>query len=122
MAVSDFDLESLGIKPISTWGIFHVSSHPGSRATVMFLHLNIIFSGLIFIKNPFNKLGIEYWVTQAFEKYCQQPNPTNVKEAFDPLESSNEFFFQKLRWATLGYHHNWDTKVRKKCQKHYKLQ
>ena len=23
----------------------------------------------------------------------------------------DSFILQKLRWATLGYHHNWDTKV-----------
>lgn len=27
------------------------------------------------------------------------------------LAQKNRIVLSKLRWATLGYHHNWDTKV-----------
>jgi hypothetical protein len=50
----------------------------------------------------------------------KSPNITNI----DNLESkegkriknklTEKDFYQKLRWVTFGYHHNWDTKVRLK--------
>ena len=67
-------------------------------------------AGFLFIQNPFTKTGSEYWIHKSFSSYCLPPNPTNMK-----LESGatnyDSFILQKLRWATLGYHHNWDTKV-----------
>jgi len=71
---------------------------------------NNIISGLYFIRNPFNCKGTEYWSRQCFESYCRPPNPTNVKDLTSASLDDN-FILEKLRWATLGYHHNWDTKV-----------
>lgn len=110
-----YDLQSLGVKHPSTWEIFQVTSHPGWKPITTFTPLPFFITelhllGLIFIKNPFQQAGIEYWITQAFERYWHYPNPTNVKENINP-ECGDDFFLQKLRWATLGYHHNWDTKV-----------
>ena len=68
-------------------------------------------TGLIFIRNPFTKIGSEYWIRKSFSSYCLPPNPTNVKLEIGEIDSDS-FILQKLRWATLGYHHNWDTKVR----------
>ena len=70
-----------------------------------------IISGLYFIRNPFNCKGTEYWSRQCFESYCKPPNPTNVKDLTSASLDCDNFILEKLRWATLGYHHNWDTKV-----------
>jgi len=65
----------------------------------------------LFIQNPFTQKGLEYWIHQSFSFYCQPPNPTNVKLEIEPGDTNfDTFVLQKLRWATLGYHHNWDTK------------
>jgi hypothetical protein len=71
------------------------------------------FKGFYFISNPFTKSGIEYWIQQSFENYCLPPNPTNIslKDKTDLKNCNDDIILQKLRWATLGYHHNWDTKV-----------
>jgi len=89
------DMNELGLKPIDSWKIFQLGKHPG----------------LIFIRNPFTKIGSEYWIRKSFSSYCLPPNPTNVKLEIGEIDSDS-FILQKLRWATLGYHHNWDTKMK----------
>lgn len=66
--------------------------------------------GLIFIENPFTSIGQRYWTVRCLKDYPRCPNKTNLKDisySFD-LDIS---LINALRWATLGYHHNWDTKV-----------
>lgn len=104
---------------MADWEILQVDACPGNFSLISALLVSIkciilfVLSGLIFIPNPFTPEGVHYWINRSFEDYCQPPNPTNIKEPF-PQESSalDDFIEQKLRWATLGYHHNWDTKVR----------
>ncbi|KZS15086.1 AlkB [Daphnia magna] len=91
---SSVTVDDLGLKPLDDWNIFTVNKHPG----------------LFFISNPFTKSGIEYWIQQSFENYCLPPNPINIQENVDIRNCSDDTILQKLRWATLGYHHNWDTK------------
>lgn len=76
---------------------------------------------MILIKNPFTTLGQRYWIRKCLEEYSQKPNKTNI-DAENIIEDWwNECFAngqcdiklqKKLRWTTLGYHHNWDTKVK----------
>lgn len=80
--------------------------------------------GLIFIKNPFTSLGQRYWITRCLRDYTKRPKKLNIdahnylKESEDWWTicsnddiSNRESLLRKLRWSTLGYHHDWDTKV-----------
>ncbi|GAB1863130.1 Alkylated DNA repair protein alkB-like protein 1 [Camponotus japonicus] len=78
--------------------------------------------GLIFIQNPFTPNGQRYWITKCLKDYSKEPYKLNI-DAHNILANETwwEICFQiserakillpKLRWATLGYHHNWDTKL-----------
>lgn len=76
---------------------------------------------MMLIKNPFTSLGQRYWIRKCLEQYSRKPNKTNI-DAENIIEDWwNECFAngqcdiklqKKLRWTTLGYHHNWDTKVK----------
>lgn len=78
-------------------------------------------SGLIFIRNPFTLEGQRYWVIKSLQYYTRKPNKTNldihslVPENEDWWEScqrnSDKSLLKKMRWVTLGYHHDWDSKV-----------
>lgn len=109
---SIFELE---MKPLQDWKIYTLNSNPGELAKLLEGYAvtiaTYLFIGLYFICNPFTKNGVEYWVEQAFANYCHPPNPTNIKENIEITNCNNDTILRKLRWATLGYHHNWDTKV-----------
>ncbi|XP_054262832.1 nucleic acid dioxygenase ALKBH1 [Macrosteles quadrilineatus] len=79
--------------------------------------------GIIFIVNPFTSQGQQYWVERCLKHYTRKPNKLNL-DPFDDLQAGENWWekahvnckvdgklLKKLRWATLGYHHNWDTKV-----------
>ncbi|KAB0799152.1 hypothetical protein PPYR_07032 [Photinus pyralis] len=75
-------------------------------------------SGFIFIKNPFTPVGQRYWIMRCLKDYPRSPNKTNLDAhsvigEWSPFNDSNgnNLLLNKLRWATLGYHHNWNTKV-----------
>ncbi|KAH9642230.1 hypothetical protein HF086_005560 [Spodoptera exigua] len=96
--------EVLGLKSLRTWQIYTFLRHPG----------------LLFIRNPFTALGQRYWVRKCLEEYPRKPNKLNIDiemsiedwwaECFKK-EQCDKQLQKKLRWTTLGYHHNWDTKV-----------
>ncbi|XP_069674101.1 nucleic acid dioxygenase ALKBH1 isoform X2 [Periplaneta americana] len=97
----------MGLKPIDEWRIYELTNKPG----------------LLFIPNPFTALGQRYWVCRCMRDFTCKPQKLNI----DPhgyLKEGEKWWeictkdpergrtlLQKLRWATLGYHHNWDTKV-----------
>lgn len=99
---------TLGILPASEWQIYKIKSVPG----------------LIFIKNPFTPIGQRYWISRCLQDYTKKPQKLNI-DGFNYLDNgcdwwssccqeksmSKNSLLKKLRWATLGYHHNWDTKV-----------
>ncbi|XP_063217889.1 nucleic acid dioxygenase ALKBH1 [Bacillus rossius redtenbacheri] len=98
---------SLGLKSVTEWNICELSTNPG----------------LIFIVNPFTTVGQRYWVSRCLQDYTRKPNRLNL-DAHGDVEPDgdwwerchrngevDELLLKKLRWATLGYHHNWDTKV-----------
>ncbi|CAH0559955.1 unnamed protein product [Brassicogethes aeneus] len=97
--------EFFGLIPISEWEIYEVDQNPG----------------LIFIKNPFTTLGQRYWTVKCLQEYTKKPNKSNLdplnlvpdnQEWWDICQNNNDFtLLEKLRWITLGYHHNWDTKI-----------
>ncbi|CAG9788035.1 unnamed protein product [Diatraea saccharalis] len=101
---NDARTEGLGLDKFENWQMYYFKSHPG----------------LYLIRNPFTNLGQRYWIRKCLEEYPRKPNKTNIDfEVYleDWWETcySNEVYdqslLQKLRWTTLGYHHNWDTKV-----------
>ena len=97
----------LGLKPVKDWKIYELLDIPG----------------LIFIKNPFTTHGQRYWIIKCLKDYSRKPYKLNL----DAHNSSSDdgpwwdtcfgnsgkarAMLPKLRWATLGYHHNWDTKL-----------
>lgn len=72
--------------------------------------------GLILIRNPFTSAGQRYWIRRCLQDYPRKPNKTNIDIEMDLQDwwlecQKNTTLKKKLRWTTLGYHHNWDTKV-----------
>ncbi|KAG4077245.1 hypothetical protein HA402_009874 [Bradysia odoriphaga] len=90
-------------------------------------------SGLIFIKNPFTPHGQRYWIARCLRDYPKSPHANNLRSkcispaAIDDwwtemvssrTKSDKESLRSALRWCTLGYHHQWDTKVYSEEMKH----
>lgn len=101
----DSRVKSLGLEDIRKWDIYTIKSNPG----------------LIFIRNPFTCLGQRFWIRKCLEEYSRKPNKTNIDFEMDICDwwseshKNNEYdklLLKKMRWATLGYHHNWNTKVK----------
>ncbi|KAL0130758.1 hypothetical protein PUN28_002404 [Cardiocondyla obscurior] len=104
--VNDEQTENIfGLKPMRKWSIYELLDIPG----------------FIFIKNPFTPNGQRYWITKCLKDYSKEPYKLNI-DAHNILNNETwwNICFQtekgktllpKLRWATLGYHHNWDTKL-----------
>ncbi|KAG7197338.1 hypothetical protein KM043_018450 [Ampulex compressa] len=96
--------DEFGLRPMVDWQAYELLDIPG----------------LIFIKNPFTPNGQRYWITKCLKDYTKKPNKLNI-DAHDLMTetenwwnicfSDDKCLLSKLRWATLGYHHNWDTKV-----------
>lgn len=90
-----------------TWTVIEFHKHPGLRL----------------IRNPFTALGQRYWTSRCLRDYHQPPNRTNlsnlgkgIADWWQDLRSTTTRdehlkLRNSLRWVTLGYHHNWDTKV-----------
>lgn len=102
-----------GLKPVSQWRAYGLEGYPG----------------FIFIPNPFLPGCQRHWIKQCLKLYSQKPNVCNLdkhmpkEEAQSPWEQSKEFLrskevnkrrprtlLERLRWVTLGYHYNWDSK------------
>ncbi|KAK3595959.1 hypothetical protein CHS0354_032473 [Potamilus streckersoni] len=99
----------LGLKPISQWKAFTLDQVPG----------------LVVIKNPFKAGYQRYWVIRCLQSYPCKPNITNLDAHMDTEKLGNiwqasltqtgpdlkkDSILMKLRWATLGYHYDWNTK------------
>lgn len=67
-------------------------------------------NGFFHIRNPFTVDGQRHWIQKCLELYPRKPSITNMdlhsNGSLDGLVNGRD----KLSWATLGYHHNWDTK------------
>ncbi|ELU02911.1 hypothetical protein CAPTEDRAFT_191192 [Capitella teleta] len=81
--------------------------------------------GFYFISNPFTPDGQRKWIKRCLNDFPLKPNITNLDVNYSDLirernvwsmhldaDSTDEEkqLLHKLRWSTLGYHHNWDTK------------
>ncbi|KAK3537891.1 hypothetical protein QTP70_022151 [Hemibagrus guttatus] len=106
-----------GLQPVKEWRAFGLQGYP----------VGFNSPGFIFISNPFLPGSQHYWVKQCLKTYTQKPNVCNLDMHMPPAETENIWdksvgsirkkgqreprtLLEKLRWVTLGYHYNWDTK------------
>lgn len=91
-------------------------------------------SGLIFIKNPFTAHGQRYWIARCLRDYPKSPHENNLRSKTISQSVIDDWWTEMtngattatekerlrtaLRWCTLGYHHQWDTKVYSEAMKH----
>ncbi|KAF5900785.1 nucleic acid dioxygenase ALKBH1, partial [Clarias magur] len=111
-SVSDEAAFRAGLQPVKDWRAFGLQGYPG----------------FIFISNPFLPGSQHHWVKQCLKTYTQKPNVCNLDMHMSPAETENIWeksvgsiwkkgqraprtLLEKLRWVTLGYHYNWDTKT-----------
>ncbi|XP_074517040.1 nucleic acid dioxygenase ALKBH1 [Sebastes fasciatus] len=113
-AVSDVDAASVGLQPVRDWRAFGLQGYPG----------------FIFISNPFLLGSQPFWVRQCLKNYPQKPNVCNLDMHMSPSDTQDiwgksvhglscppsgqrqpKTLLDRLRWVTLGYHYNWDTKT-----------
>ncbi|XP_017287155.1 nucleic acid dioxygenase ALKBH1 [Kryptolebias marmoratus] len=113
-AVRDEDAASVGLKPVRDWRAFSLQGYPG----------------FIFISNPFLRGSQACWVRRCLKTYPQKPNVCNLDMHMSPSDTQDiwassaevlrlppsgkrqtKTLLEKLRWVTLGFHYNWDTKT-----------
>ncbi|XP_060918588.1 nucleic acid dioxygenase ALKBH1 [Labrus mixtus] len=112
-AVSDVEGARVGLRPVRDWRAFGLQGFPG----------------FIFISNPFLLGSQPSWVRRCLKTYPQKPNVCNLDMHMSPSETQDiwgkslrglsspsgkrepKTLLEKLRWVTLGYHYNWDTKT-----------
>ncbi|KAG7158584.1 Nucleic acid dioxygenase ALKBH1-like [Homarus americanus] len=99
--------QEIGLLLPSSWKIYSINSHPG----------------LLIICNPFTCQGQLQWIKRCLKEFPCATNKTNLASHGIQLKDSTWWQLtrmtegresglqKKLRWVTLGYHHNWDTKV-----------
>lgn len=97
--------KQLGLRELKSWQLYSFMEHPG----------------LFLIRNPFTSNGQRYWIQKCLQVYPRKPNKRNIDmetnvedwwEACHRHGRCDKQLMKKLRWTTLGYHHNWDTKVK----------
>ncbi|XP_051876230.1 LOW QUALITY PROTEIN: nucleic acid dioxygenase ALKBH1 [Pristis pectinata] len=112
-SVNDKDACKAGLQPVSKWKAYTLAGYPG----------------FMFISDPFLPGWQCYWAKQCLKTYPRKPNVCNLdlhmspEETKDLWEQSREqlrlktpgkreakSLLEKLRWVTLGYHYNWETK------------
>nr|XP_045010551.1 nucleic acid dioxygenase ALKBH1 isoform X3 [Jaculus jaculus] len=112
-SVSEHDACRAGLQPVSKWQAYGLEGYPG----------------FIFIPNPFLPGYQWHWVKQCLKLYSQKPNVCNLDKHMTKEETQNLWeqskellrckevnkrkprsLLEKLRWVTLGYHYNWDSK------------
>ncbi|XP_045919652.1 nucleic acid dioxygenase ALKBH1 [Micropterus dolomieu] len=113
-AVSDVEAARVGLKPVRDWRVYGLQGYPG----------------FIFISNPFLLGSQPFWVRQCLKTYPQKPNVCNLDMHMSPSDTQDiwdksvhglgfppsgkrgpKTLLERLRWVTLGYHYNWDTKT-----------
>nr|XP_003214474.1 PREDICTED: DNA oxidative demethylase ALKBH1 isoform X1 [Anolis carolinensis] len=112
-SVTEQDACRAGLRPVSQWKAYGLDSYPG----------------FIFISDPFLPGHQRHWVRQCLKQYTQKPNVCNLDMHMSSQETTDlwgksrhqlqnkssskrqpKSLLEKLRWVTLGYHYNWNTK------------
>ncbi|XP_049612956.1 nucleic acid dioxygenase ALKBH1 [Syngnathus scovelli] len=113
-AVRDSDAAKVGLHPVQDWKAFNLQGYPG----------------FIFITNPFRRGSQPFWVRQCLKTYPQKPNVCNLDMHMSPTDTQDIWtksvpnlscpsvgkreprtLLERLRWVTLGYHYNWNSKT-----------
>ncbi|KTF74498.1 hypothetical protein cypCar_00047803 [Cyprinus carpio] len=108
------DVSKAGLRPVKDWRAFGLHGYPG----------------FIFICNPFLPGSQQYWVKQCLKIYPRKPNVCNLDMHMSSVETENiweksidvirrkgcgkgepKTLLEKLRWVTLGYHYDWNSKT-----------
>uniref|UniRef100_A0A8C2CNV5 Nucleic acid dioxygenase ALKBH1 n=1 Tax=Cyprinus carpio TaxID=7962 RepID=A0A8C2CNV5_CYPCA len=114
ISISEEDVSKAGLRPVKDWRAFGLHGYPG----------------FIFISNPFLPGSQQYWVKQCLKIYPQKPNVCNLDMHMSSVETENiweksidvirrkgcgkrepKTLLEKLRWVTLGYHYDWNSKT-----------
>uniref|UniRef100_A0A1A9VBX9 Fe2OG dioxygenase domain-containing protein n=1 Tax=Glossina austeni TaxID=7395 RepID=A0A1A9VBX9_GLOAU len=100
----------LGVQPICNWQCYIVPKHPG----------------LIMIRNAFTVQGQRYWMSRCLRDFPKHPNRVNLSETLFSRDAIEDWWSalqqcchqddvkrlkNAMRWSTMGYQHDWDTKV-----------
>ncbi|XP_068451588.1 nucleic acid dioxygenase ALKBH1 [Clinocottus analis] len=111
--VSDEETARVGLQPVRDWRAFGLQGYPG----------------FMFISNPFLLGSKPFWVRQCLKTYPQKPNvcnldmhmsPSETQDIWDksvhglscpPSRTQSKTLLDRLRWVTLGYHYDWETKT-----------
>lgn len=102
------DWESLGLRPVHGWRLFELAGT----------------GGLLLLEDPFTSEGQRLWAQRCLRDFTRKPDCRLNLDAHGDLLDGEDWWtsccsdperrrslLKKLRWSTLGYHHNWDTKV-----------
>jgi len=97
--LSEVTEECSHIKPNSSWTILESLLNPGFYV----------------ILNAFSPEDTHHWTRECLVKYSSSEYRRNIDgqlavENWFPAAQEDPALVDKLRWSTLGYHHNWDTK------------
>ncbi|XP_005990146.1 nucleic acid dioxygenase ALKBH1 [Latimeria chalumnae] len=111
--VTEDAIHRAGLQPVQKWKAYGLTGYPG----------------FIFIANPFLPGTQHHWVKQCLKTYPQKPNVCNLDMHMSPKETTDlwgnskeqirqkglgrrepKSLLEKLRWVTLGYHYDWNTK------------
>ena len=109
-----------------TLHLVNVLHHLPSLVQSSLLSLFLCVPGLVVIPDPFLAGHQHHWVRRCLVDYPCRPNVCNldahVKREGEgqlwpegdkgTLQLRKEDLLYKLRWVTLGYHYDWNTKVR----------
>lgn len=68
-------------------------------------------NGIHIIANPFKNEGISYWTLRCLKDFSASRNNLKNETIWWNQVQTDSKVTDKLRWATLGFHHDWDTKV-----------
>ncbi|XP_077443963.1 nucleic acid dioxygenase ALKBH1 [Stigmatopora argus] len=112
--VSDGDAAKVGLHPVKDWRAFNLKGYPG----------------FIFITNPFISGSQPFWIRQCLKIYPQKPNVCNLDMHMSTSDTQDIWaksvpnlsypsvrkreprtLLERLRWVTLGYHYNWNSKT-----------
>ncbi|XP_057677969.1 nucleic acid dioxygenase ALKBH1 isoform X2 [Corythoichthys intestinalis] len=112
--VSDGDAAKVGLHPVKDWRAYNLQGYPG----------------FIFITNPFLSGSQPFWIRQCLKIYPQKPNVCNLDMHMSPTDTQDIWakslhnlscpsvgkreprtLLERLRWVTLGYHYNWNSKT-----------
>ncbi|XP_048736543.2 nucleic acid dioxygenase ALKBH1-like [Ostrea edulis] len=100
-----------GLKPVKEWKSYAIKGFPG----------------FIFIQNPFEDGNQRYWIERCVLDYPNKPSKTILDNLVDMSNIDDIWFFSqnqsdknitgkdslimKLRWATMGYNYEWNSRA-----------